>query len=61
MKSAPEKKFLIVIPLNGQPHYWLRMGSGNTPDINSAARFGEKQAKEICGKEPLLKMIPAPL
>lgn len=60
MRAAPEKKFLIVAPIKGAPHYWLKLGYGNTENINSAHRYGESQAKELCEKEKLLKMIPAP-
>lgn len=59
MRTAPEKKFLLVIELSGRPHYWMELGRGNTPDIWKARKFGERQAGELCGKEPLLKMIPA--
>jgi hypothetical protein len=67
MRTAPEKKFLIVTPVReldtmvSKTFYFCAAGRGNTYDINSAYRYGEKQAKEIVDKEPLLKMIPAPI
>ena len=67
MKSTPEKKFLIVTPVRelgskvAKTFYWNSMGRGNTDDINAAHLYGERQAKEIVDKEPLLKMIPAPI
>ena len=60
MNRVVEKKFLIVAPIiGGGPWYWQKTGQGNTDNILMAHRFGEKQAKEICDRDKLLKMIPA--
>jgi hypothetical protein len=62
MKSRPDKKYLIIAPIiGGGPYYWCTIGNGNTDDINRAHRFTEERAKELADKEPLLKMVPAPI
>lgn len=59
MSRSLEKKFIIQAPVIGEPHYWSVPGKGNTPNLHQAHRYGEKQAKALLEKEPLLKLIPA--
>jgi hypothetical protein len=62
MKSFPDKKYLIIAPIiGGGPYYWCSAGNGNTDDISRARQFSEEAAKELVQKEPLLKMVPAPI
>lgn len=59
MRTAPEKKFLIIAPIiGGGPFYWMAMGRGNTDHPWEAHKYAEKQARELCEKDNLLKMIP---
>lgn len=58
MRTEPEKKFLIIAPILGATHYWLKLGAGNTDNLHSAHKYGEKQSKGLAEKEPMLKLIP---
>jgi hypothetical protein len=59
MRKPPEKKFIVKAPIIGPvAHYWSALGRGNTANIEEARRYGEKQARELKEKEPLLELIP---
>jgi hypothetical protein len=59
MKSSPDKKFLIIAPIIGGVYYWKSLGNGNTDIPSQAHKFPEVKARELCEREPLLRMVPA--